>query len=397
MLQCTEIYRFTQYLFDDERLARQAAEIVRAILAAQSPRLSEIARHMSGGYERNYKRLQRFLQAADPQMALARVYQDSAPFVIGDPTEMPRPDAKRTPYVGWLSDGETRGYWLLVLASPFRGRALPFSFVTYSSKTIAHTGQSRNRCHAQAFENIREILGEKPLVLDREFSYLSLLQSLVDEDVNFVIRLNQGSHPPHFTDPEGKPVLLKVLKGETRIEPHVFYKGEVEVNVIGWWRKGLKQPIWVMTNLDPQLGLAYYLQRMKIEETFRDQKSLLHLHQAMNHKTVWLEKMLALVLLAYTLGVLVGEELRDQLYGLTTLTPFPQAQPIPNHPNLWQTHKWCLYSGLFVLLKQRLALTTAQFRLAFQNAFAAFMALLHYPVRIPVCSSENLLDSMPYN
>lgn len=384
MLQCTEVYRFTQYLFDDEHLAQQAAEIVRAILAAQSPRLSEIARQMSGGYEANYKRLQRFLTQADPQAALARLYQEQAPFVIGDPTEMPRPEAKHTPYVGWLSDGETRGYWLLLLASPFRGRALPFSFVTYSSKTIAQTSQSRNRYHEQAFENVREFLGEKPIILDREFSYLGLLQAFAADQVHFVIRLNQGSHPPTFTDPEGKPVSLKVLKGETRIEPHVFYKGEVEVNVIGWWRKGLKQPLWIMTNLDPQLGLAYYLQRMKIEETFRDQKTLLHLHKAMNLKQVLLEKVLALVFLAYAIGLLVGEALRDQVYGPTVSTAFPSAAPLPNHPHLWQSRKWRLYSGLFVLLKQRLCLTSPQFRLVSQNAFAAFLTLLRYPVRAPV-------------
>ena len=34
---------------------------------------------------------------------------------------------------------------------------------------------------------MKELLGEKPLVLDREFSYLELLEDLVTEQVNFVI------------------------------------------------------------------------------------------------------------------------------------------------------------------------------------------------------------------
>jgi len=65
-----------------------------------------------------------------------RMFREDASFVIGDPTEMPRPQAKKTEYVGTLSDGETSGYWLLLLATPYHGRAIPCSFVSYSSKTI---------------------------------------------------------------------------------------------------------------------------------------------------------------------------------------------------------------------------------------------------------------------
>jgi hypothetical protein len=62
--------------------------------------------------------------------------------------------------------------------------------------------------HARAFENIKELLGEKPLVLDREFSYLELLTGLVAEKVHFVIRLNLGSQSPTFTNDEGERVQL---------------------------------------------------------------------------------------------------------------------------------------------------------------------------------------------
>lgn len=56
---------------------------------------------------------------------------------IGDPTEIERPQAQKTAYVGTLKDGKTKGFWVLVLAAPYRGRAIPCGFVTYSSKTIA--------------------------------------------------------------------------------------------------------------------------------------------------------------------------------------------------------------------------------------------------------------------
>ena len=66
--------------------------------------------------------IQRFLRQADPKAALLRLFQADAPFVIGDPTEMPRPQARKTSYVGTLKDGTTRGFWLLLLATPYRGR-----------------------------------------------------------------------------------------------------------------------------------------------------------------------------------------------------------------------------------------------------------------------------------
>jgi hypothetical protein len=40
--------------------------------------------------------------------------------------------------------------------------------------------------------------------------------------------------------------------------------GKVTVNVVGVWRKGHAQPLWVMSNLAPEQALAIYAARMKI-------------------------------------------------------------------------------------------------------------------------------------
>jgi hypothetical protein len=95
-------------------------------------------------------------------------------------------------YVGKLSDGQTSGYWLMVLATPYQGRAIPCHFVSYSSAIIGTELTSRNRYHYRAFAEVKELLGEKLLVLDQEFSYLELMQALVIEEVKFVIRLKVG-------------------------------------------------------------------------------------------------------------------------------------------------------------------------------------------------------------
>jgi Transposase DDE domain len=329
MNKCTQLLPFVRDLFDDQGHARKATRIVDGIMKARSPRLSEIARAMGGNEEANYKCIQRFLVATDPRQVLLRLFREQAPFVIGDPTEMPRPQAKHTEYVGTLSDGETSGYWLLLLATPFHGRAIPCGFVSYSSKTINQEATSRNQHHFAAFAQVKELLGSRPLVLDREFSYLELLENLVTEEVNFVIRLKTGAH---FYDRAGNLVELSVPNGKTRIINGVYYKGKVLVNVIGIWQKGFSNPIWIMTNLNAMLGRAYYLQRMKIEEAFRDLKSLLNFHKLMNKHRILMEKMVAFLLIAYAIALILGEALRNH--------SFPEG-----------SRKHQMYSGPFIFLK----------------------------------------------
>lgn len=73
---------------------------------------------------------------------------------------------------------------------------------------------SQNCYHFHVFGKVKSVLGDKPLVLDCESSYLELRQALVVEEVNFVIRRKLGAH---FFDVEEKLVALNVKKGETRL------------------------------------------------------------------------------------------------------------------------------------------------------------------------------------
>src|SRR5512135_108359 len=357
MYKSTQLLPFVQDLFDERDSAEKATRIIEGILKSRSPRLSEIARGMKGNADANYKCIQRFLDGHNPQEALLRLFREKAAFVIGDPTEMPRPQARRTEYVGTLSDAETKGYWVMVLATPFHGRAIPCGFVTYSSKTIDQEATSRNQYHCAAFAQIKELLGTRPLVLDREFSYLELLENLVVEKVNFVIRLKTG---PNFYDEVGNPVELSVPLGKTCILKKVFYKKKVQVNLVGIWKKGFSNPMWIMTDMEAMIGLAYYLQRMKIEETFRDLKSLLNFQKLMNKRRTQMEKMVAFLLIAYTIALIVGETLRNHL--------FPE-----------DSRKHSQYSGPFVFLKLNPGLPQAVLVIS-RSAFSQIV----FPVRTNV-------------
>ncbi len=382
MYKCIKMRQFMQALFDDETMADKAAEIGQAILAARSLRLTEIAAKMKGSSDASYKRIGRFIRQADPRQALWRLFQEQAEFVIGDPTEIERPQAWKTAYVGTLKDGKTKGFWAMVLATAYRGRAIPCGLVTYSSKTIATRQDSRNLNHFRAFEGLKDLLGERPLVLDREFSYLDLLVNLVEEQVNFVIRLKLGSQPPKFWDSDGREVALTISPGETVIHNRVWYKGQVCVNLIGTWTKGFKDPLWIMTNLDAKQAQRIYFARMKIDESFRDLKNLLGMTKLMNKQQQIMEKMLALLLLVYAIGLLIGEGLRDHLYGelIQEQEEVPENERIPGSPFLKKGKKWKRYSGLFILLKQKWSLSAREWQKIFTAALTSFLSIVQHPV-----------------
>jgi hypothetical protein len=367
--------QFAQYLFDREDHAEKGGSILQAMLEARSPRLSDISHRMSGNPAASYKAIQRFLDQTDPKGALLRLYQEDAPFVIGDPTEIPRPQARKTGYVGVLKDGKTRGFWLLTLATPYRGRAIPFSIVSYSSRTIAQQANSRNLEHFEAFLDLKQLLGEKPLVLDREFSYGLLLENLVAAGIHFVIRLRLGSNPPLFLNDEGRRIELNIAQdGKVVVFRQLYYQGQTAVHIIGIWRKGFKQPLWVMTDLAPDQGLTIYQARTKIEQSFRDLKSLLNLDKLMNKSQANMEKMVALMMIAYTMGVFVGEAIRDHKYAGNH-----QENEERDSPN--SRKQWKLYSGLFILLKHKIDLAVDILRDLVGQALRSFADLTWGDVR----------------
>jgi len=380
MNKSIRIFEFAKCLFPDQVTAHQASEILQGILEARSPRLSDIAAQMPGNEAAGYKRIQRFLQDNDPQAMLKLLFNEEADFVIGDPTEIERPHADRTEYVGTLMDGETKGFWMLTLATPLRGRAIPFHFLTYSSRTIEDQPSSRNLEHFKAIQEIQQVIGQRPIVFDREFSYRELLNSLVNESINFVIRLNMGANPPLFYyDAERKHRLRLLVPPINKPVTYrqVYYMGEVCLNVAGIWRYGFKEPMWIITNMEPEAGLALYDQRMKIEICFRDLKSLLHIDKVMNKSQQYLNKMLAMVMLAYAVCILVGEAIRDVQYAKVD----PENLNILAVPIVEKTSRWYLFSGPFLLLKQRFRLGKVILRRIITQALLLFSHLVYANVR----------------
>lgn len=304
---------FTEGLFDREE--EKAARILWSILESRSPRKSDWSQVFSESSEgANYRTIDRVLPKLEPKKALMRLYDPESPFVLVDPTEIERKQAKSTNYVGRLSDGKTLGFWTVVFSQPYRGRAIPFHFGIYSEATIGQEATSRNLQWREMLWQIKELVGDVPLIFDREFSASRWLKTLEEAGCRWVVRLNKGSGVK-FTDEEGDGVPLLVDKGERKEIEGVYYQGEVEVNIAAFWQEGHKEPLWVMGNLPPERLIEVYGQRMKIEQTFKDSKSLMNLEKVMNKGREQLEKTLALVLVAYSLALMIGEGARDEAYG----------------------------------------------------------------------------------
>ena len=88
-----------------------------------SDTLSDIANAMDGNYDANYKAIQRFIEDDKPGEAMHRLYNEDCDHVLGDPTDIERPQAVKTDYVGKLKNGKL-GFTILFLATPYVGRAI---------------------------------------------------------------------------------------------------------------------------------------------------------------------------------------------------------------------------------------------------------------------------------
>ena len=166
------------------------------------------------------------------------------------------------------------------------------------------------------------------MVLDREFSYREGLAYLQAAGLHFVIRLNQGSQSPIFLNQHGREVELHLRVGESVVYYNLLYRRHVHVNLIGVWRKGHAKPLWVMTDLEPEQGLAIYSAAHENRgELPRPEKPA---GPGQDHEQMpgASGAAVALVLLAYSLGSVVGEAVRDVLFP----APVTDAAALPAQP-----------------------------------------------------------------
>lgn len=137
-----------------------------------------------------------------------------------------------------LKNGKTRGFWLLLLAAPFRGRAIPLALFSFSSKTLNDTATSRNPLHLHALLSFQDLIGNRPVMMDQGFCSTPWLRHLKEGGMSFVVRQKMRPHPPVFLDGETRRVRLGCPPGGRVVFRGLRYRGEVEVNGDGWVAEG---------------------------------------------------------------------------------------------------------------------------------------------------------------
>ncbi len=138
------------------------------------------------------------------------------------------------------------------------------------------------------------------------------------------------------------------------------------------WKKGLAEPLWATSSLEPERAGQISLSRMKIEQTFRALKGQLGMTRRMNRRQENMEKMVAMRLLVYAVALLIGENLPDRLYGLP-IQPQERVDLVPHKTG----QKWRRYLDVFILLKRTWWLLLREWQAIVKDALASFAVIVH--------------------
>lgn len=97
-----DLVPFVEVVADRPKDTEKVARLGYAILASGSARKSDWARHyrQEANGEANHKAIGRLLEGLDSKRLLHRLIDTQHPILLADPTEVRRPQAKHTPYVG---------------------------------------------------------------------------------------------------------------------------------------------------------------------------------------------------------------------------------------------------------------------------------------------------------
>lgn len=302
--------------FFDRKTRNAVSSIIYGFQKCKSLRVSRIAATMPGNYESNDKSITRTLNQLDISMLLSGLATFALPneeLRLLDLTDMPRKNAKKTSYVGYLKDGTTHGYSILTISVPYKGRSKVIFANVISSAIIEDSGSGKWKLIQNSLEPILHLLRSKIIVIDREFCNEEMISFFIRNGIHYAIRLkvHAGQWKIIITNKKGKRINLSIKRGLKKNWNSVYYKGKIRVNIAAEWQSGMAEPMYIVTDCEPSKGLKYYKIRMKIEESFKDIKDKLGFAKLMNKKLENLLKLILIGILAYNILMLIGEKLRE--------------------------------------------------------------------------------------
>lgn len=169
-------------------------------------------------------------------------------------------------------------YKAIVVAIPFRKRAIPIFWKIYTNQEIQQLLYLSHNTLVWGFlddlQNVLvEALGKKRKTLwifDRGFADVKLMKRLMKQRINFIIRVKKNVG----IKVEGYVGNLGNFRKQGYFANVIYHQQQqIRLNLYCAWDKTYEEPMLLVSNDDGALGLLY-AQRMKIEEAFRDLKSL---------------------------------------------------------------------------------------------------------------------------
>lgn len=335
-----------------------------ALAQVRQPNLSEWARRLrlyqklSDGTEKPYSfkakkfRIWRFLTRS---VWGAKEAWEALTHQLLDPRDVPEDRAPLLVTLDWTKLGD--GFWALVLALPYHGRALPLAV-----EVIAE-GFLENMMTDLEIGLVKEFLGwlspslkaRVVILADRGFAKTELMEAIEEEGASYVIRLHRDAHI--LIDGQWMELrTLPVEPGQSRSYPKVPYTQEHQ-KILGVAVRRLppgqandpQDDTWYLATNRPELSqaTAWYSRRFKEEELFKDWKSMLDLaaHQLTHEEG--LDRLVVIVGLYYVFVVLEGQakttaarlrQVTQDRKGKPELGIFRQAQAVLD---LWAMEAPC--------------------------------------------------------
>ena len=261
---------------------RTAWDLLRALLAGFTTHLTQLARQTDrpGRTKSARQRFSRFLQRGpEPTVLYARLTRQARRVLLAEPTARLIIDAT------CLADG----WVVLQIAVAWQRRALPLYRTVYP-----YAGAERNQplAVAAALRFLRRMLpGPRRrylLLFDRGFGSATLVAQLRQAGFRYVLRVKGNTRVTHPTH-DGQ---LRAAPPPPVDTPALWVEAAV-----GWLRPGARdrrvrthvvryqgaacQEPWYLLTSEPSAtrAVAYYRQRMQIEQEFRDLKGVWGLDQ----------------------------------------------------------------------------------------------------------------------
>lgn len=169
-----------------------------------------------------------------------------------------------------------RGCVALVVGVVYKKRALPLAWIVVRGKK----GHFPEATHMELTQQVKELIPEGvevTLLGDGEFDGIDLQALVSGWDWHYVIRT--GKNITLYW--EGEKFCFQdladfILPGEKLSVPGAYFTEEQfgPLTAITWWRRGCKEPLFLITNIGSiEEACALYKRRFVIETFFSDQKS----------------------------------------------------------------------------------------------------------------------------